>query len=55
MIRETTISSLLPETDSIQELASFWDSHSLTDFEDALEEVREPVFVKVADQVKMQP
>jgi len=36
----------LPNTDSIQELARFWDSHDLTDFEQALEEVGEPVFVR---------
>jgi hypothetical protein len=35
----------LPKTDSIQELAKFWDTHDLTDFEDQLEEVKEPVFV----------
>jgi predicted DNA binding CopG/RHH family protein len=34
----------LPETDSIQELAQFWDTHDVTDFEDELEEVTEPVF-----------
>lgn len=34
----------LPKTDSIQELAQFWDAHDLTDFEDELEEVVEPVF-----------
>jgi hypothetical protein len=34
----------LPKTDSIQELAHFWDKHDLTDFEDELEEVTEPVF-----------
>ena len=34
----------LPQTDSIQELARFWDTHDLTDFEDLLEEVAEPVF-----------
>ena len=38
--------SKLPKTDSIQELAEFWDSHDLTDFEDELEEVEEPVFVR---------
>lgn len=32
------------ETDSIEELAHFWDTHDLTDFEDQLEEVQEPVF-----------
>ena len=34
----------IPETDSIEELARFWDTHDLTDFEDQLEEVPEPVF-----------
>ena len=34
----------IPKTDSIQELAHFWDTHDLTDFEDELEEVDEPVF-----------
>lgn len=36
--------SKLPRTDSIQELARFWGTHDLTDFEDELEEVTEPVF-----------
>jgi len=31
--------------DSIEKLAEFWDTHDLTDFEDELEEVTEPVFV----------
>lgn len=34
----------IPQTDSIQELANFWDAHDLTDFEAELEEVTEPVF-----------
>lgn len=34
----------IPKTDSIQKLANFWDTHDLTDFEDELEEVKEPVF-----------
>jgi len=34
----------LPQTDSIQELAQFWDAHDVTDFEDELEEVTERVF-----------
>ena len=34
----------LPKTDSIDELAKFWDSHDVTDFEDQLEEVADPVF-----------
>jgi hypothetical protein len=36
--------SKLPNTDSIQELARFWDTHDLTDFEGELEEVAGPVF-----------
>jgi hypothetical protein len=36
----------LPNTDSIQELAKFWDTHDLTDFAQALEEVGEPVFAR---------
>ena len=36
--------SHLPKTDSISELAEFWQTHDLTDFEDDLEEVSEPVF-----------
>jgi len=34
----------LPETDSIDELARFWDTHDLTDFEDELEEAPGSVF-----------
>ncbi|MEK6336649.1 MAG: CopG family antitoxin [Acidobacteriota bacterium] len=34
----------LPQTDSIQELAQFWDTHDVTDFEDELEEVTERIF-----------
>ena len=46
----------IPQTDSIQELASFWDTHDLTDFEDQLEEVTEPVFEREAVvEVKLEP
>ncbi len=34
----------LPKTDSISELAEFWDTHDVTDFDEALEEVQGPVF-----------
>lgn len=34
----------VPQIDSIEELARFWDTHDLTDFEDEMEEVSEPVF-----------
>ena len=46
----------LPKTDSIQDLAEFWDTHDLTDFEDELEEVKEPVFVRrTTIKVPLQP
>jgi hypothetical protein len=44
--------SKLPRTDSIQKLAEFWNRHDLTDFEDELEEVVEPVFVR-GDAIKV--
>ncbi len=37
-------SQQLPQADSIQELANFWDTHDVTEFEDELEEVAERVF-----------
>ncbi len=43
-MKHLRLSSL--QTDSIQELAHFWDTHDLTDFEAVLEEVKEPVFVR---------
>jgi hypothetical protein len=36
----------IPRTDSIGELAAFWDSHDVTEFSDELEEVSEPVFAR---------
>ncbi|WP_295437353.1 CopG family antitoxin [uncultured Thiodictyon sp.] len=36
--------SKLPETDSITALAEVWQSHDLSEFEDVLVEVTEPVF-----------
>jgi len=38
----------IPKTDSIAELAEFWQEHDLTDFEDELEEVTETVFERTA-------
>ena len=47
---------MIPETDSIQELAHFWDTHDLTDFEDQLEEVKEPVFESITDlKIHLEP
>ena len=34
----------MPKTDSIHELATFWQHHDVTDFEGELEEVPGPVF-----------
>ena len=45
-MEKTLIRRKLPKTDSIDELARFWDTHDLTDFEDDLEQVGEPVFVR---------
>lgn len=39
----------LPKTDSISELARFWDTHDVTDFDGELEEVTEAVFACPAD------
>ncbi|MBC6481000.1 MAG: hypothetical protein GDA56_27740 [Hormoscilla sp. GM7CHS1pb] len=41
-------------TDSIEELAKFWDSHDLTDFEYQLREVTDTVFERT-NVVQMQP
>ena len=45
-MEKTIKKSRLPSTDSVEELAGFWDKHELTDFADELQEVREPVFVR---------
>ena len=36
----------LPAIDSIEELARFWETHDLVDFEQDLEEADEPIFVR---------
>ena len=36
----------LPRTDSVSKLAEFWDTHDLTEFDEELEEVSEPVFAR---------
>jgi len=41
----------LPQIDSIEELARFWDTHDLTEFEKELEEVTESVFERKPDTV----
>jgi hypothetical protein len=44
----------LPKMDSIQELAHFWDSHDVTDFESELEEAP-GVFDRNAVTLQLQP
>jgi hypothetical protein len=48
----------IPQTDSVAELARFWDTHDITEFEDELEDVREPVFDRGGQNVvhvRLQP
>jgi hypothetical protein len=45
-MEETMRNQRIPEMDSIEELAAFWVTHDLTDFEDQLDEVTEPIFVR---------
>jgi hypothetical protein len=40
--------SHLPKTDSIKKLAEFWDGRDVTELEEELEVVTEPVFVRGA-------
>lgn len=49
-----TVTMRIPNTDSIRELAEFWDAHVLTEFEGELEEVSEPVFAgRMANAVRV--
>jgi predicted DNA binding CopG/RHH family protein len=41
----------LPQIDSIEELAQFWDTHDLTEFAEDLEEVTKPVFEHKSEAV----
>ena len=41
----------IPDTDSIRELADFWDTHEVTAFDDQLEEVVDPVFTRASNGV----
>lgn len=41
----------IPKIDSIQELAAFWDTHDLTEFEDELEVVGGTVFERPVELV----
>lgn len=50
-MEEKVKSQRIPKTDSIEELARFWDTHDVTDFEAGLEEVTESVFARRGYQV----
>jgi len=41
----------IPDTDSIRELADFWDTHEVTAFDDQLEEVTDAVFTRARNGV----
>lgn len=45
----------IPDTDSIEEMARFWDTHDATDFDDEFEEVTEPVFERKRNNVMVVP
>ena len=50
-MEESMKNAEIPQTDSIEELARFWDTHDVTEFEEQLEEVPEPVFQRKPDAV----
>ncbi|HTN70020.1 MAG TPA: CopG family antitoxin [Methylomirabilota bacterium] len=41
----------IPESDSVEEMARFWDTHDLTDFENLLENVPKRVFERKPETV----
>ena len=45
----------IPQMDSIEELARFWDTHDLTDYDDEVEEVAEAVFERKGGAVLKVP
>ena len=45
----------VPDTDSIEALARFWDTHDATDFGDEFQEVTEPVFERKRSTVMVIP
>ena len=53
---EKSMRTQIPKTDSIRELAEFWDTHDFTDFEDQFEEVTEPLFQrKTVMKIQLSP
>jgi hypothetical protein len=43
----------LPQTDSIEELAAYWDAHDITDHEEELEEIADAFEKKTVVQVPL--
>lgn len=41
----------IPEFDTLQEMAEFWDTHDITDFENQLVEVKEPIFKNLRSRI----
>jgi len=41
----------IPEFKTLEDMAEFWDCHEITDFEDELEEVKDPVFKNMSRKV----
>ena len=50
-MEKTLEKARLPQIDSVEGLARFWDTHDLTDFEADLEEVTRPVFVRAKGKI----
>jgi hypothetical protein len=48
---EETMKPAIPQTDSIEELARFWQSHDVTDFDEELEEVEAPTFRRRMEEI----
>ncbi len=43
----------IPDTDSIEELARFWDTHDATDYDEEFEEITEPLFERRRRRIVM--
>lgn len=41
----------IPEFTTLREMAEFWDTHDITEFEDELVEVKEPIFKHLGHRV----
>jgi len=54
-MEENQTMSKIPQIDSIQELAQFWDTHDLSEFEEDLEEIKDLVFEKGTQTVMSVP